>query len=339
MSERYVLAPQMKDYEKLGMKWSPYIMFISSPEYSSETVNTDKYGLRYTEHNFNKHSISNQDFENPTSIITGGSTAFGVGCTNDKFTLSSLLSKKCGHTFLNFGGRAYNSKQEFILFTNFVNKFKNLRNVILFSGANNLYVSSFDEKHSFPFFFSSAYESKMNETISSRTQMILKFLLEPIYKDTINYSQVRLNELIKIIFSKSFKNIFFKKKSNIINIEKAIYAHYSDLFLWKCLSKELKFRLIFALQPMPGWCNKNLTKEEKIMFELLDSQNKILKQMNTQKTYFFYKEELEKSCDKLDIEMIDLNKLFYENKDWLFVDRVHLTNLGYELIADRLSKL
>ena len=102
MSERYVLAPQMKEYDKIGIKWCPYTMFVSTPGYSSETVNTDKYGLRYTEHNFTKHSIINQDFEKPTSIIVGGSTAFGVGCTSDKFTLSSILSKKCSHTFLNF---------------------------------------------------------------------------------------------------------------------------------------------------------------------------------------------------------------------------------------------
>ena len=65
----------------------------------------------------------------------GGSAAFGVGTTNDKFTIPSLINSQSDTTWFNFGVRASNSTQELLLFQFYLPK---VDKVVLYSGINNL---------------------------------------------------------------------------------------------------------------------------------------------------------------------------------------------------------
>ena len=91
MNIRYKLCPQMRIYDQLRYNWLPNVMFCQEPNYRSEILNTDKYGLRF---NSKKDSINHQSiFETETKkyndILIGSSTAFGVGSTSDEKTISS----------------------------------------------------------------------------------------------------------------------------------------------------------------------------------------------------------------------------------------------------------
>ena len=51
----YDLAPQMKVYDMLGQVWKPFIMYISRPNFKSEVINLDRFGLRFNDLN-NKYN-------------------------------------------------------------------------------------------------------------------------------------------------------------------------------------------------------------------------------------------------------------------------------------------
>ena len=71
--------------------------------------------------------------ENKEQIaVVGGSSAFGVGSSNDSKTISSSLAAKTNFKVYNLGFRAYNNFQELIMFQQVFHKFKNLKYVIFF---------------------------------------------------------------------------------------------------------------------------------------------------------------------------------------------------------------
>ena len=45
-STRYSLTSQMREYDKLGHIWRPYVMFAQQQNFRSPIVNTDNFGLR-----------------------------------------------------------------------------------------------------------------------------------------------------------------------------------------------------------------------------------------------------------------------------------------------------
>ena len=72
-SQRYKIAPQLKDYDCLPTDWRPYTMFRQASKYSSDSVNTDETGQRLSfDRNGNPLSFSNLD--GPFDLIVGASS-------------------------------------------------------------------------------------------------------------------------------------------------------------------------------------------------------------------------------------------------------------------------
>ena len=98
-------------------------------------------------------------------------------------------------------------------------------------------------------------------------------------------------------------------------------------------------KIIYILQPMAHWCNKQLSEEEKKIFDELDYSNEDAKTIKSldQTQYEFYRDCIAEQCNNLNMEFIDgTNFISNKNchKEWLFNDRVHLTDLGYKYIAE-----
>ena len=93
------------------------------------------------------------------------------------------------------------------------------------------------------------------------------------------------------------------------------------------------------LQPVGSWCTKKLSLEEEKIFNELDKYhqgNKIQKFFSDQ-DHKTISHVYETNCKKYNIDYLDLNKYlsnFDEKINWLFVDRVHLTDVGYEKVAE-----
>ena len=56
-SIRYELSPQMEVYDAIGQVWKPFIMYFTRPNFKSDVVNLDKFGLRFNNLNRKYDSI------------------------------------------------------------------------------------------------------------------------------------------------------------------------------------------------------------------------------------------------------------------------------------------
>ena len=335
LNKRYSITPQMKFYDQLSVDFEAYTMFFNTKLFNSKIVNTDELGFRY---NFFKNDtntftnlINNQD---EFSIVIGGSTVFGFGATGDDKTLSSLLTKKSDELQLTFGATAFNSKQEIILFTKKITQLKKIKKIIIVSGVNDLYLNITNSNDNNNFFFKKNYQLANN--LYKIRNNLGKKLLYLIYK--IN------NDKFIDPRKLSFKDIFKKKKiKNIPDyLDKNIMiSNYNQIFsVWSALSQKFGFEINFYFQPLAGWLNKEFHKTEKELFNILDNSDdyshQILKKISLKENYLTLSKIIKNVCKKYEIKFFDLN---YEldkitnNTDHLFVDRVHLTDLGYELVS------
>jgi len=176
----------------------------------------------------------------------------------------------------------------------------------------------------------------------SKKQLLMRFFLYPFYKDSIMYNKTNKSEFFKLLFR--IKSI--KKDNNrfLINIHYAISQLEKNLFIWKQLSKAYPFKLTYILQPLSIWLEKELSQEEKSLFQYLDSvsSSQNLISLFDKNIYNEYTLSLSKLCNKLDINYFDSNKVLKGNltkDDWIFTDRAHLTDLGNEKVSDMISSI
>ena len=327
IKERYLIVPQMELYDQITCDYRPFVMFFNRANFSSKFVNTDYLGFRLNI--WAGELKKNTDFFNykEVSIVIGGSCVFGFGATSDEKTISSQLSKKTNHIYLNFGATAFNSKQEILLFLNFFKKYKKIKNVIIISGANDIFLNLLNNQDEWgDFFFKNKY-SRIHDSYKNRKHVNLNL---------INY-------FTKILKKKTKK--LSENNKNLINY-KDVETNYDEIFsLWKTLSNAYNFNLKIFLQPIPSWLNKPLSIEEKTLFTILDNSNVKahinLKKLSSIDNYNKFLSILEKTSKKHNVDFIDLNKelLNIKNIDKrLFVDRVHMTNQGYEDLAEIVLK-
>ena len=331
----------MEAYDKLVSKWLPYLMFFHSPYYKSKTLNTDSRGFRVTSDIKEFEDVG----EKGVSILVGGSTVFGVGATQDIKTIPSLLNKKTGNLWLNFGGRAFNSTQEFILFSLFRNHFKNIKEVSILSGINNLilfFLSNNFSKDYSAFFFEATFNRAIaNINKLSFKRSALKFFLKPFLSEDFNYRKANKKEILNAFFKSKKK----EEKKEIFIKDIVLFSLKRDIENWKLFSKALNFKLSYVLQPMANWIERDLSIEEKTLFSELDSSQenhfRIVKEKMDKNLYKWFQEGIETICKDAEVPFCDMNeKLSNEkqNNKWLFVDRAHLTDFGNELVSDILVR-
>ena len=308
----------MKSYDQISYEYKPFVMFFNSSNYKSKIVNTDEIGFRLNYHNNNLETLSNFFNQENVTIVIGGSLVFGFGATSDNNTISSILSKKTNKIYLNFGGTAFNSKQEILLFLNFFQNFKKIDKVIIVSGANDLYLNLINDEDEWGnFFFKKKYQD-IFDRYKNRNNFYYKF----------NYL---LNK--------------FKKQNNNTKIYKVnftkLYNNYSqNLKLWSNLSNSFDFKIHFFLQPLAIWTKKKLSDEEEKIFNILDNSNDlahiILKETSKIENYLKFSKMLESLSKEINIDFTDLNFKLNQSKNLnksLFVDRIHMNDLGYNEIS------
>ena len=353
---RYEKAPQMREYDKIGQIWLPYLMYFNEPGYCSDVVNTDSRGFRIVIDNNSKIvSDFNTKQDTPVCLLVGGSTVFGVGATNDAYTIPSLMNYQSDFLWYNFGGRAYGSTQEFILFLLHTPFLKKIKRVIILSGVNNLilyYLSKEYPKEIGSFFFSNQYRTSMNNINVSMKRKILKLLLQPFFGNKIDYYRASKKEILSVFIGNDLQQKIFTDQGiykQIVDHDKEkndlLYALKRDIENWKLISKAFQFEIIYALQPLANWIKKKYSDEEKILFSELDKYQpehwKILKNKMDYDQHSWFSNSLKKICGDCDMQFFDMNKELashpIDNK-WLFVDRIHLTDKGYQLLADILKE-
>ena len=152
-----------------------------------------------------------------------------------------------------------------------------------------------------------------------------------------------LKNLKKSIFAKLIKTKtpFYIKNDDLFLTEKynnIMTCFTRDISMYCKIAQSMEANISFVLQPLATWMNKTLTNEESALFSILDEVGnwKILKENFVQykEKYFL---DIENICNNYRIPYLNLNNLI-ESDDWLFVDRVHLTDLGYKISSEIIVK-
>ncbi|GEM_PF-467816 len=350
------LTPQMSDYDRLSARvdWRPYLMFFQRPNFVSAAVTTDRLGFRPTTDEHGR-ILTLDDFSNfPVNVLVGNSVSFGVGASTDRAALSSRLAYHSGERWVNFCGRAFGAMQELILFESYRYMLGPVRRVVLCSGLNDLYLfyapKLFDETFGV-FFFSEAFHRAMNksqETLS-RKRILLAGLLRPFYGDHIDYSSIRMTELPRLLLRPlvaecdtgdvDYGSLVVQRRSERRRI---IDQLARTLEVWATLARGFDFQLVYALQPMLPWVGKTLSSEERELLAAQDAAggrwHRILRLVLDREHHAWYAAELAALCRRLGIRFIDMNPALCQDGRWLFVDRVHMNDMGQDTLAQELVR-
>lgn len=322
LQERNKIVPQMVDYDKIGDRWLPYLMRFDRPGRKFKHVSTGPFGFRDTV------DVSGEAIQNPSGIVLGSSAVFGVGATSNAATIPSVLNRITNTEWANYGGRAFNSTQEQLLLA--LHPKKEIKEILVCSGVNNLtlaFLSSSTSAVYNSFFYQSAFERAM-----AHSQHINPGIRNTLF---LLYDQVRARilragnsgEMLAQLGEENYKNV--------------LSSFQRDLTVLKTMSDGLQATLSFALQPLATWLEKTLSAEEAALFEILDRMSGDWAVLADKMSLFRdrYYGDVESICRALDIPFTNLNLApEFVNEDWLFVDRVHLTDMGYKLTAEVLKR-
>jgi len=327
MNLKYKLSPQIKCYDAIGESFTPYLMRKDNAHKEFPSVTTNKYGFRNTiDHNGNIIDFDKVFAEkgNNFGVILGSSAVFGTGASNDRNSIPSQLSKITKLPWLNFGCRAYNSTQEMI------NLSLHLRNrpkeIVVFSGVNNLTLAHLCKQTSeiYNSFFG---ESEIRSAINSKRYS----------KDvSLSWMMIQITKMFLMKVGLIHDSRDTEVRKNIADdYNKILECFERDLFSLKAIAQGHGSSLTFFMQPLATWLDKTLSSEENQLFEYLDDLNpsfRVLAEFlgDWKENYF---SDIENICVKLGIPFFNLNSSTFESSDWLFVDRVHMTDEGYKRSA------
>ncbi len=306
----------MRDYDELGTKqeWVPHLMYFHPRNTANKTVSTDDRGLRAT--------TSVQDSRR-NALLIGSSAVFGIGATSDAATIPSRLNELTKLNWLNFGGRAFNSTQE-VLLVQLANTKKVAGPLVMLSGVNNLI------RALMPGSYSSMYGA---------------FFQQSLFEKQMAIAAVGNRELSRMLFAGVRAKFGLTKKSIATAQSKsakaASYATMLTVFERDCeylqmIAKNSGTTSSFVLQPFAPWLNKTLATQEKQLFALLDQEADgfllVLREIAEYRDQ--YDKDLRAICSKVGMKYLNLNEApELQQPDWLFVDRVHLTDNGYDAVA------
>ena len=341
--EFYKIIPQMKDYDRLGFNWLPYIMFTQTRNFRSASVNTDQLGFRYNDDKSmnKKYVLNDENIDLEKNLVCGGSFGFGTGSTKDENTISAIMSKK-GELTLNFSGSAFVDFQNIITLISNLNSFKAVKKIIIFTGLSDLYFSKkFGNTYPDSMFFASTFFEAMDNQVLSKKKRIFRSIINFFSPNSIN------SESIKKINKQNFLNYFISKnfRKNLnktepfspVVFEKKLQRNFA---IYQMISKYLNAEIEIYLSPYIFW-SKELSSEEKKLVEntkkFYSKEIRTIYSVLDDESYEFLIKILAKQCSKFEFNFCDINKFFKDNflsKNWLFVDSVHSTDFGYREVSN-----
>ena len=313
VEQRNLIVPQMRDYDELGMRqeWVPHLMYFHPRNVALESVTTDEFGFRNT---------TGAKPGAPTALLVGGSSVFGIGATSDATTIPSLLNTATKYNWLNFGGRAFNSTQEAIL-VHLSNTKKIEGPIVVMSGANNLtrsLMSGSFSKMFGAFFHQGLFESQMRSAAVGNRALARQLI-------------AGLRERFGVGKKQQSQDASNPNHSKAASYDAMLTVFERDCEYFQMLAKHNSTSASFVLQPFVPWIQKSLTTQETELFKLLDQEAEGFSRVLS--------EDLQAICARTGLKFVDLNTASELQKpEWLFVDRVHLTDAGYSVVTKLLVR-
>jgi hypothetical protein len=334
-SARVELTPHMLQYEakfddRGDMRWLPYLMYFHPAGHRSEVVNTDRIGFRYS-HGPDGASAGPAEAAGigPVRLTAGSSTVFGIGASNDASTLASRLWSEHapGLPWLNFGARSFNSAQELLLFVLYRHLLPEIRDIVLFSGFNDLGLARLPEEvrgdHG-AFFNCADFFTRMDPGPAGPRFGVGRRAGRgggSAASAGPPRSVPALAEQIEIAADLTLRH----------------------LAVWKQLADAAGARLTFVLQPLAGWVRPEPAEQERRLFAELDriaDFTGVYGDICVPEAGAAYAEALAGGCARADIGFLDFAPQLAQAlapHDWAFVDRIHFTDFGHDLAARLLA--
>jgi len=335
-SARARLTPQMLEYaEKFDdrgeIRWLPYLMYFHPANHRSAVVNTDRLGFRLCCAGEAIASVGGVLPPGPVRLLAGSSTVFGIGATNDAATLSSRLWARHAPAaaWLNFGGRSYNSTQELLLFVLYRHLLEQVEEVVILSGFNDLGLSRLPaaQRGDHGAFFNSGEYFEQMERLRARRQRGSTGTSRSLLRRSgtrpppAGNAVPGLGEQISLATELTVRN----------------------LDTWRALTEPAGTRLTYVLQPLATWVRPQPAPQERLLFEELDkisNFHQVYGDIAAMDTGRHYASALQAGCAKIGVRFLDLSPVIeaaIRPSDWLFVDRIHFTDSGYDLAAELLA--
>ncbi|MGK4580723.1 Inducer of phenazine A [Kitasatospora sp. HPMI-4] len=298
-SPRAELAPQMEHY-KFILEDQPYIGFFQYGDESTPVYTTDSCGFRVSHAADGRTAaVAGDRPRGPVRLLAGSSAVFGVGATGDHATVSSRLGTRYAPT----------------------------RPWLNFAG----------------------------QSLNSVQELIL-----------LNLFQHHLDEVEEIVLMSGVNNLVLSRlpesqqgrhgaffecgpaPENVPTPEQRI-ALAGELTLrhaqgWQRFATAVGARLTYALQPLAPWVRERPAPQEKSLFEELDDVSnwrRLHNDIASMEMGRRYADLLREGCAAAGIGFLDLNTALGEavsGDTWLFVDRVHCVDAGYDTLARVLAE-
>jgi hypothetical protein len=344
VQEVYRLTPQIREYDEfmyLGVRWLPYTMFFHHKNYKSAVINTDDFGFRFSEHRGNPIALANLPADRPVNLLVGGSTTLGTGATTDAGTAASRLSAHTGEPWLNFGARGYNAVQELLLYLMHQPRLPRLGQVIVFSGLNTLTLEGLPDELASDhgrYYYSYEYQyymDKYNDDLKRRARTYgseLDNRKKGVFSRYIDKLRGEMNPADIVLTD---GQVDTGKR-----VERAASVVTNALRQWNLLLAGTGAKLSFVLQPMSHWVRDYLVGEEEEIFHAIDScpNNfwRLFSKILGKEIHAPFADAIASFCDEQRIAFGDMNVLLKyapSLEQYLFVDRVHFNDKGYDEAA------
>lgn len=334
MSQRAALTPQMLQYadkfdDRGDIRWLPYLMYFHPTDHRSEVVTTDRLGFRIAHGAGAQASVGGRLPAGPVRLVAGSSTVFGIGATSDAATLPSRLwtEHAPGVCWLNFGGRSHNSTQELLLFVLYRHLLPPVEDIVVFSGFNDLGLArlpaSLQGDHGA--FFNCVEFFEQMEQLRARHGSRPRGLGR---LGRRRQQPARQDEPVPDLAEQ---------------IDRAVDLTTRHLDSWRLLAEGMGARLTYVLQPLATWIRERPAPQERLLFDELDQISNFGRaygDIATMAAGRRYAEALQRGCDKVGVSFLDFNPILagaVGPDDWLFVDRIHFNDEGYDLVARLLA--
>lgn len=327
MTARMTLTPQMAEYEQKftdggEVRWLPYLMYFHPTDHRSFVVNTDSAGFRYSESLTTRYSVADGgQSSGPVRLLAGSSTVFGIGASADSQTLASRLTQNDprGQHWLNFGGRSFNSTQELTLFTLNKHRLPKVDEIVLFSGFNNLGLARQPENY--------------------RGEYGAFFNCHQFFDALAPAEPASTSWSLSNLFGKAQEPERPAPQSMQEQIDYAANLTLQHLDIWRALATDMGAKLTFILQPLAGWVRETGSPEERQLFTELDQAGNFtdvygdILQTSVREAYA---QRLRAGAQGMGVGFVDITPLLAEAlgpDDWQFVDRIHFTDFGNDLVS------
>jgi hypothetical protein len=341
------LVPQMRTYSDMYEVLMPYITTAPTPLYRSAVVNTDEYGFRHSSGGSEMVDSMSWWDNDKRGIILGGSFTFGVGATADDKTVASALNSIGSHRFLNLGIRAANSTQGLVASIPFLSQ----SDAVIICGGFNTLVANIQSIGRFDLYGPFAQEhlfARMTKYSLGHLESVVRGAAPVSLSPTVllregirRFKRAITGTLLQKNRSGGGLDLDFETDEAHVHrrVERALAIQRRDL---QIIAKSVgpSARVIFALQPFGLASKLKLTDEERLLFELRAPENLAVRDLVYRQFLEIwpqYTVDLREICRDVGVVFTDLNDVKLDG--WCYVDPAHMTDNGYQLVAQHLGRL